>query len=284
MTEANTLAAESCLTANQSGEEDPTALSGGQLAEALAQTAIDSATSELMDAMGMPIADAVGQPRIFRSLQCRGATAMARGKNNIDSIVLHTPEGYVPGTLSVLSGTRAGFDFFLPPSGELYKCNDYLRYFSWQAGDLAYNRRSIGIEQWDFARNMPNAPDAHYQRLARLCAYLVETLDLAIRHAKRYGDYGFIAHATITPRDRWDPGQFNYEKLLSFVSDLVKGRPDPTKPAPEKPGKTLHRVKVAAGVPKGKQLGAYEVEANAKGHVSTLKKYGIETTIEKGTA
>ncbi|MBA2693099.1 MAG: N-acetylmuramoyl-L-alanine amidase [Rubrobacter sp.] len=182
-----------------------------------------------MDTMEMEDAAAVSgvpAPNIHRFIQCRGATPMSRGKHNIDTIVLHTPEGYVPGTLSVLSGTRAGFDWYLPPSGELYKCNDYLRYFSWHAGDLGYNRRSIGIEQWDFAQNMPNAPDAHYQRLARLCAYLVETLDLAIRHAKNYGEYGFIAHGTVTPHARWDPGNFDYEKLLSLVSDLVKGRPE----------------------------------------------------------
>ncbi len=222
------LATESCLLHDQSGYPRE----GQENADGLPAEESFRASLE-MDAMAASLdatveaASGIASPSIHRAIQCRGATPMSRGKSNIDTIVIHTPEGHVPGTLSVLSGTRAGFDWYLPPSGELYKCNDYLRHFSWHAGDLAYNRRSVGIEQWDFAANMTSAPDEHYQRLARLCAYLVETLDLAIRHAKNYGEFGFISHGTITPQSRWDPGKFDYDKLLSLVSDLVKGRPEP---------------------------------------------------------
>ncbi len=275
------LAEDSCLLANMSGMDVTTGLDANEVTAALAETAVDSATSELFDAVGLPIAEAVQQPPIHRVLQCRGASAMARGKHNVDSIVLHTPEGYVPGTLSVLSGTRAGFDFFLPPSGELYKCNDYTRFFSWHAGDLAYNRRAIGIEQWDFAANMPNAGDAHYQRLGRLCAYLVETLDLAVRHAKNYGEFGFIAHGTITPQSRWDPGKFDYDKLLDIVSDLVKGKPDPTKPEPEKPGDGLIRVYLDEDAKKGRQVFAGSADGAGRS-IETLSGFGLKA--RKGKA
>ncbi len=288
--EANGLSAESCLTLDQagySGEKPsrPQGLSGEEIAAALAYTAIDSATNELMDAVGMPLS-AVAPPPVHRVLQCRGATPMARGRHNIDSIVLHTPEGYVSGTLGVLSGTRAGFDFYLPPSGELYKCNDYLRHFSWQAGDLRYNQRSVGIEQWDFAHRMNQAPDAHYQKLARLCAYLVETLDLSIRYASSYGGYGFIFHRVITPGARCDPdncgkSKFDTDKLMDMVSDLVKGRSDPVKPPPVKPeGKTLYAVRTKIEIPEGTQLFLSSTRGGAENSKRILAQdYGIETVV-----
>lgn len=67
----------------------------------------------------------------------RAVTRRNRTVNNIETLVLHTPEGTKAGTLSVLQGTRAGFDLFLASDGDLYKCNDWFRYVAWQAGDRA---------------------------------------------------------------------------------------------------------------------------------------------------
>lgn len=283
MTMESLLSMDSCLLHDQSGQENADGLPAEESFRA----------SLAMDAMAMEAAEAASDvqaklPNIYRSIQCRGATPMARGRHNIDTIVLHTPEGYVPGTLSVLSGTRAGFDWYLPPSGELYKCNDHLRYFSWHAGDLGYNRRSIGIEQWDFAANMPSATDAHYQRLAGLCAYLVETLDLAVRRAKNYGEYGFIAHGTVTPNSRWDPGQFDYDKLLSLVSDLVKGRPglkiDPLNGGPQKTLNGGPQKKIWLPNLERTAAGAFEENHLDKARVLTLDGKERAVIVPRGVA
>lgn len=218
------LTTSSCLRVNGSGKPDPGALSVEEAHQSVIR----------MDTMAMEAAEAVSgvpSPPIYRTYQARAATYQPRTKADIDTIVLHTPEGGTPGTLGVLDGTRAGFDFFLPPAGELYKCNDYYNYIAHQAGDWEYNTRSLGIEQWNFASQMHTAPEVHYDRLARLCAYLVETLDLAIRHAKQYGEYGFIYHKTVNDQ-RCDPtacgsSSFNMEMLLSKVTDLVQGKPAP---------------------------------------------------------
>jgi len=230
------LSAESCLLEDQSGltenERRPLSIEEAQASVVRMDTDVS--------VLGM------GAPPIYRTYQARAATTRKRTNADINAIVLHTPEGGTPGTLSVLNGTGAGFDWFLPPSGELYKCNDYRNHIAWQAGDWPFNQRSIGIEQWDFAARMHLAPESHYDRLARLCAFLVEDLDLAIRAAKGYSDYGFIYHRVVTPGRRCDPdncgkSRFDMDQLLQKTSDLVKGRsaPEPPPPgeAPDKGGK-----------------------------------------------
>lgn len=232
------LARESCLLQNQSGMQEAVPLTEQEVQKAL------STTREIRASVHIDL-------DIYDYWQAQAASPASRSKADIDTIVLHTPEGGVSGTLGVLNGAGAGFDWFLPPSGELYKCNDYYNYIAWQAGDWNYNERSIGIEQWNYASTMHTAPESHYNRLARLCAYLVETLDLAIRHAQNYGEYGFIYHRTVTPGARCDPdacGQssFNMEMLLQKVADLVQGKPAPA-PAPT-PSKYVYRTVVASTI------------------------------------
>jgi N-acetyl-anhydromuramyl-L-alanine amidase AmpD len=137
--------------------------------------------------------------------------------------VIHTPEGGESATLDVLNDVRASFDFYLPLSGTLYQCNNYEAFIAWQAGDWTYNRRSIGIEQGDFAANSGEFPEEHYRRLAQLVAWLIQETSTPLRYASEYGEDGLIDHATITPASRSDPGAgFRRDLLLQFVHEILE--------------------------------------------------------------
>lgn len=262
-----TLRPNSCLLQPQSGLDDAKPL---PLEEAFGATV-------LLDTFAMEAAETVAgvaSPPIYRTYQATAATRRDRTKADISSIVLHTPEGGESGTLSVLSGGRAGFDYFLPPNGRLYKCNDFYKYIAWQAGDWAYNQKSIGIEQWDFAANMHNAPDAHYDKLARLCAYLAATLEIKVQHAKSYGGYGFIYHRTITPNDRCDPdacgrSAFKIDKLLDLTLTYMRGGANPTPPPVQS---VWHRVSVTS-----QQVAAMRDKKIADDLVADLKSLGVSS-------
>lgn len=201
----------SCLLEEQHGYEKTEAM---PLSDKEARKVVEEAVPESQEASA---SGRVSRPRIDRLYQAKAATYKPRSWSQIDSILIHTPEGYEGGTLSVLQQGRAGFDWYLPPSGNLYRCNDFSRYVAWQAGSWPYNLRSIGIEQWDFAGNMANAPDAHYRRLANLVAWLCQLLDIPVRHAN-YGQPGLIAHAQVTPRKRTDPGRgFDWDRLIRYT-------------------------------------------------------------------
>lgn len=260
----------SCLAENQSGGVRGIALADNLDVKygVFPPEEIEAEAEAALSAMGVA-EKALAPPKVTRYYQGRAASRARRTKADINKVVMHTPEGGEAGTLSVLNGTGASFDWFLPPSGNLYRCNDYYNYIAWQAGNWPVNQTSIGIEQWDFARNMPNAPDAHYHRLARLSAFLVESLDLAIRRTRDKNSYGFITHADVTPGARWDPGEFDWDRFLELTLDYRRG--SSTKPEePEDPEtRVLYKV----------QSGAFSKETGAESLASDMKKRGFETYI-----
>ena len=211
------VAAASCLQEDQSGLANPRALAPDEAA-----AAPRAATPPAPDTLARG-----ARPQIHAFRQGRAVTAQARGPHDIRAIVIHTPEGGESGTLGVLNGTRASFDFFLPLNGRLYQCNDYWRYIAWQAGDWDYNVRSVGIEQGDFAARSGQFPEAHYRRLAQLVAYLIQTTATPLRYATAYGQDGIIDHATITPAERSDPGAgFRRDLLLRLVEEQLRQEGD----------------------------------------------------------
>lgn len=157
--------------------------------------------------------------------QAQAAMPHYRSNADIKTCLLHTPEGGVSGTLGVLSGDRAGFDFFVPPSGEKYKCNDYNKYISYHAGDWNVNVESVGLEQWNYASQMHLAPPEHYYRIAEIGAMLVDTTSIQIK----YGYGGFIYHEDVTPGARCDPTNcrksfFDIDQFLQYVLDISQGK------------------------------------------------------------
>lgn len=247
----------------------------------------------------------VSRPQIYRVYQAKAATRRNRSNAQIDQIVLHTPEGYEGGTLAVLQNGRAGFDWFLPPSGNLYKTNAFAKYVAWQAGYWPSNLRSIGVEQWDFAANMGNAPDAHYDRLADLVAWLTQLLDIPVRHAA-WDQSGLVSHAQITPNSRTDPGKdFDWERLISKVNAKRSGGKPAAAPAQSK---TIYRVQLGAFSQRGGadtllrrvkgagfdafvtrsggyykvQSGAFGVRDNAEDRARALGRKGFGTFIDAG--
>ncbi len=234
------LAPESCLQKDQSGRESVTLEAGLErgmfvplteedAARALAYTDSTILPPEVVLASGREGGAESGTvqlspPPITRVFQGRAVTPFVRARSDIRAIVIHTPEGGQQGTLDVLNGTRASFDFYMPLNGELYRCNDYLKHIAWQAGDWHYNQRSIGIEQGDFAAKSGQFPDDHYRRLAYLVAYLIQTTNTPLQYAKAKGQDGIIDHSMITPDDRTDPGvNFKRQHLLDLVKGYLSG-------------------------------------------------------------
>lgn len=283
--EMTTLSADSCLLHDQRSEDDAKS-SGLTEAEAFAAAVeLDTVSAEAMDAvMG------VSPPAVYRRYQARGATRKKRGKTNIYGLTLHSPEGYEAGTLSVLSGLRAGFDAYLPLSGRFYPCNDIGNYFTWHSGHSWGNPFCIGIETGDFAARSGGWGDAHYQRLARLCAYYCEVYDLRVEHV--YGPKpGLMSHASLTPGQRTDPGaNFRWDDLIGMIWDHIRGSgpsPTPEKPAPSPgtPGKTIHRVILGEDYEKGTQVFASGTQAGAGREAKRLLDVnGLRTRTEKGEA
>jgi N-acetyl-anhydromuramyl-L-alanine amidase AmpD len=212
------LSAASCLTEDQAGIPTPPSPLPAARARPHAMPGGPPAAPAQF-----PRAAAV-RDQIAEHRQCRACSDIPRSPNQIDQIVMHTPEGGEGGTLSVLNGDRAGFDFFLPLSGRLYQCNDYLRHVAWQAGHWDTNVRSVGIEQGDFAANSGNFPRAHYERLARLVGELVVVTNTPLRRATRIGEPGIIAHGDVTPASRTDPGRnFRWDLLLELAAQHISG-------------------------------------------------------------
>lgn len=272
---ADELHKESCLLETQHGYEgDAEPLSDAALDKALKEAQAEDLQAEAE--LAASVASRVQRPNIHRVYQAKAATYKPRARNQIDSLILHTPEGYEGGTLSVLRQGRAGFDWFLPPSGNLYKCNAFGKYVAWQAGYWPYNLRSIGIEQWDFAGNMGNAGDAHYRRLADLVAWLTQLLDIPVRHAD-YGQPGLIAHAQVTPRSRTDPGKdFDWDKLIRYTRQARK-LADPG----EKPG-LVHRV-IAGAFSSPVNAGKRERKLQAKGFAAWSYEHEGVTRVQAGS-
>lgn len=220
----------SCLQEDQSGRETGSrSIAEGPLSVEEAEQILSSTDSTMLPPEQAETRDVraihLEPPPITRVLQGRAGTAQRRSDSDIRVIVIHTPEGGVGATLGVLKETRASFDFFLPLSGELYRCNDFRRVIAWHAGDRPYNERSVGIEQGDFAANSGRFPDEHYRRLAYLVAYLIQTTSTPLRYAQTYGEDGIIDHRTITPRRRSDPGaNFKRERLMELIQGYLDGR------------------------------------------------------------
>ncbi len=229
------LTEESCLLHNQSGlgdqatpldEERATVVQTAIRAVALAQ-----AEHEDLEDFQDGRLELVSRPQIDQFIQARSVTEQKRRPSDIVQIVMHTPEGYESGTLSVLQGTRASFDFYLPPSGKLYRCNDFWNFISWQAGIWEVNERSVGIEQWDKASNMGSAPVSHYQELAQLVAWLIQETGTPHRYTRDKSEPGIIDHRDVTPGRRTDPGEaFRRDLLMDLVGDFLRV-PEPV-PAP----------------------------------------------------
>lgn len=262
--QTNEMTPNSCLLEDQSGGVGHEALDDNEEARYGIYASGDIA--EEAEAM---MADAsaevsVSAPGITRYYQGRACSRAKRTKADINKVLIHTPEGGEAGTLSVLNGTGASFDWFLPLNGNLYRCNDYSNFIAWQAGNWPVNQTSIGIEQGDYASRSGSFGDAHYHRLARLCAWLAETLDLNIRRTRDKNSYGFISHADVTPGMRTDPGAgFLWDKLMDLTLDYRRGTS--TKPEPDE----LFKV----------QSGAFREKKNADGLASEMKKRGFETYI-----
>lgn len=144
------------------------------------------------------------------------------GRNGtaIDRIVLHTTEGGFDGAASWLRG-EAGGSSNRDSSAHYVVSSDGARIVqlvregdtAWHAGNLAWNRRSIGIEQEGFA-GKGEFSDGLYQAAGELVARI------AARHRIPLDRTHIIGHGEVpAPNDHTDPGpNYDWQKLLAAAT------------------------------------------------------------------
>lgn len=140
-----------------------------------------------------------------------------RKGTSIDRIVLHTTEGGFAGSVAWLRGAAGGTSnrdssahYVISADGtriiQLVREIDT----AWHAGNLAWNRRSVGIEQEGYAGKGAFS-NALYQAAGELVARI------AARHRIPLDRTHVIGHAEVpAPNDHTDPGPgYDWQKLLA---------------------------------------------------------------------
>lgn len=133
------------------------------------------------------------------------------GRLPIDTIILHSMDGYVNGTISWFKthnrsahygvGMDGGITNFIPENCVAY-----------HAGKYAVNQRSIGIEFEDYANNQINRTDALYESGAKLLSEICKFYNIPLDrdHIKIHREIVQTAC----------PGSLNVERILNGAIQL----------------------------------------------------------------
>ena len=160
---------------------------------------------------------------------------------NIDSIVLHTPEGSAGATVSWFKNPASGVSahYVITQSGEIIEMV--------APKDIAfaqtyYNNRAIGIECEGFSARADTWTSAMLDALADLTAWLCDEYGVEPAQADgsatgpgQFNGTGIVAHGQIQPWDRTDPGpHFPWTDFTTDVrARLNVPEPDPAMDEPE---------------------------------------------------
>ncbi|WP_166395929.1 golvesin C-terminal-like domain-containing protein [Rubrobacter marinus] len=148
---------------------------------------------------------------------------------NMDKVIVHVAQGSYSGTLShfATAGVYASAHYTVRSADGKVGQSVREKDVGYHAGNLAYNRASIGIEHEGFVSD-PNRwfTDAMYRSSARLTAYLCKKYDIPIDRAHVIGHnevpdpddpgrYGGIDNHT-------DPGGgWNWTKYMTYVREAA---------------------------------------------------------------
>ncbi|MEM1446546.1 MAG: N-acetylmuramoyl-L-alanine amidase [Planctomycetota bacterium] len=154
----------------------------------------------------------------------------------IDTVVMHTTEVDLPGTLAIFdsSASQVSAHFTIAPNGDIYQhvATDGQ---AWHA--TYYNSRSIGIEMVGYSFQPETWNESNLAALTDLLAWIslaypeIEltrpTGDAYDTPNNRYDEPGVVAHGQIQPWNRSDPGPyFPWDDVLAEAS--AKAVPEPT--------------------------------------------------------
>ncbi|BAM03989.1 N-acetylmuramoyl-L-alanine amidase [Phycisphaera mikurensis] len=134
----------------------------------------------------------------------------------VDTVVIHTTEGSLGGTLSWLQNpvSQVSAHFVIAQNGDLYQMVNS-RKRAWHA--TYYNARSIGVEMVGYAGRADTWNDANLATLASVLAWSSVEFGIELERplGNAYGDAnntfrgtGLVGHAQIQPWNKSDPGVF----------------------------------------------------------------------------
>lgn len=151
--------------------------------------------------------------------------------NFIDSIVIHTTEVSLAGTLDIFldRDNAVSAHFVIAPNGDIYQMVD-TRNSAWHA--TYYNARSIGIEMVGYAHQRSTWNENNLESLEHLLAWLMQAYPHVplTRPAGNAYDYpndrlnapGWVAHGQLQPWNRSDPGPyFPWDDMFQRVGDRL---------------------------------------------------------------
>lgn len=158
--------------------------------------------------------------------------------DEIDSIVIHTTEVSLTGTLDIFLDRNQAVSahFVIAPNGDIYEMVD-TRNRAWHA--TYYNDRSVGIEIVGYASQASTWNANNLESLTELLAWLVEAyphipLTRPPGNAYNYPNNslnapGLVAHGQVQPWNRSDPGPyFPWNQVLTDVAaKLAATVPEP---------------------------------------------------------
>lgn len=148
----------------------------------------------------------------------------------IDSIVIHTTEVDLQGTLDIFRNPAAQVSahFVIASDGEVFEMVDS-SFRAWHA--TYYNSRSVGIEMVGYAGQPGTWNESNLASLAEVVAWitlaypevpLVHPLGDAYGYSNNtYDEAGLVGHGQVQPWNRTDPGvYFPWEGLLADVQAI----------------------------------------------------------------
>lgn len=159
--------------------------------------------------------------------------------NEIDSIVIHTTEVSLAGTLDIFQNRNNAVSahFVIASSGDIYQMVD-TRNSAWHA--TYYNSRSIGIEMVGYASESSTWNENNLGSLAELLSWLIQAYpEIPLNHPlgnaydypnDRFNAPGLVAHGQVQPWNRTDPGPyFPWNNMLDDVAArLASSVPEPS--------------------------------------------------------
>jgi N-acetyl-anhydromuramyl-L-alanine amidase AmpD len=157
---------------------------------------------------------------------------------DVDSVVVHTTEGSLAGTLAWLADpvSQVSAHFVIAPNGDLYQMVNS-RNKAWHAS--YYNSRSIGIEMVGYANQPSTWNHANLATLAQVIAWSAVEFDIPVENpagnaysywSNRFNAPGIVAHSQVQPWDKGDPGPyFPWNRVLADTNSVIAAAvPEPT--------------------------------------------------------
>jgi N-acetyl-anhydromuramyl-L-alanine amidase AmpD len=162
---------------------------------------------------------------------------------DIDSIVIHTTEVSLSGTLDIFENRESGVSahFVIAPNGDIYQMVD-TKDRAWHA--TYYNDRSIGIEMVGYAHQSSTWNENNLDSLSHLLAWLIQAYpEIPLTHPSgnaydfvndRYNETGFVGHSQVQPWNKSDPGPyFPWNRMMFEVGQIITASaiPEPSSAA-----------------------------------------------------